>query len=128
MGFLALCFAIQILALIATTVRWWLVFLIMERPMSLADSWLAALVHMVTVMGGPANGLGFREWVIGFAVQRGFFGAQSQLDLSVGVAASLVDRAVEAVVLIVLGLLGLILLRRGLKADEGVAEGGIVPD
>jgi hypothetical protein len=107
--------------LAVTTVRWWLVFLIMERPTSLADSWLAALVHMVTVMGGPANGLGFREWLIGFAAQRGFFGIDTQLNLGAGVAASLADRAVEAVVVIVLGLLGLVLVRRGLKASEGVS-------
>jgi cytochrome c oxidase subunit IV len=118
MGFLALCFAIQILTLVATTIRWWLVFVIMGTPTSLADAWLAALVHMVTVMGGPANGLGFREWVIGFAAERGFFGMDTQLNLGTGVAASLVDRGVEAVVLIVLGLLGLILVRRGLSAGE----------
>jgi hypothetical protein len=128
MIFLALCFAMQILALVATTVRWWLVFLIMDKPMSLADSWLAALVHMVTVMGGPANGLGFREWVIGFAVQRGFFGMQTDLDLGAGVAASLVDRGVEVVVLVPLGLLGLILLRRGRKAGDAVVVGGSATD
>lgn len=127
-GFLALCFGTQVLSLAVTAVRWWLVFLIMGKPASLADSWLAALVHVVTVMGGPANGLGFREWLIGFAAQRGFFSAEAQLNLSTGMAVSLVDRAAEAIILIVAGLFGLALVRRGLRAEKGSPGMGVVPD
>ena len=127
-GFLALCFITQLLSLAVTTVRWWLVFRIMGKPTSLADSWLAALVHTITVMGGPANGLGFREWLIGFAAQRGLFSAEAQLNLSTGMAVSLVDRALEAIIIIVLGLFGLVLVRRGLQAEKDLPGTGVVPD
>ena len=121
-GYLALCFISQGLALIVTTLRWWLVFLILEKPATFTDAWLAAVVHMVTVSGGPANGLGFREWLIGFAAQRGFFSLDLGIDLASGVAAALVDRAAEAMVLVIAGLFGLALVRRGLNAEKAAYE------
>lgn len=127
-GFLGLCFLIQGLGLAATTVRWWLVFAILDRPATFTDAWLAAVVHMVTIAGGPANGLGFREWLIGLAGQRGLFSPGLQIDLGAGVAAALFDRAVESIVIVAFGLFGLALLRRGLRAQKSAAEQGVLTE
>jgi hypothetical protein len=121
-SFVAQCLLLQGLAFFATAVRWWIVFRILVKPVSLGDAWMAAAVHMVTVMGGPANGLGLREWLIGIAAQRGLFSAELQTDLGAGVAAALIDRAAEAAVVVVLGLFGLALIRRGLSAQRSASE------
>lgn len=117
-NFLAQCLLSQGLGLFATAVRWWLVFRILDKPISLGDAWLAAVVHMVTVMGAPANGLGLREWLIGIVAERGLLSTGLEANLGAGVAAALVDRAAEAVVLVVAGLFGLALIRRGLGARK----------
>jgi uncharacterized membrane protein YbhN (UPF0104 family) len=66
--------------------------------------------------------------LIGFAAQRGLFSAEAQLNLSTGMAVSLVDRALEAIIIIVLGLFGLVLVRRGLRAEKDSPGTGVVPD
>jgi hypothetical protein len=109
--YLASCFAIQLVGLYFTAVRWWLVFQIMEQPISLANAWMAGIIHMVAIMAGPANGIGLREWLIGVGGQLGGIGSSLEMDMRVSMSAALVDRAVEAIVLIVLGLLGLAFLR-----------------
>jgi hypothetical protein len=43
-------------------------------------------------------------------------------------AVSLVDRAAEAIILIVVGLFGLALVRRGLRAEKSSPGMGVVPD
>ena len=106
-------------ALFAVAVRWWIVFRMLDRPISLIDAWLAAITHMVSIMLGPANGLGLREWLIGIAGQQGWLSAALHSDIGLGLTAALVDRAVEAVVLIVCGVCGLWFLRstHGPSAD-----------
>ena len=113
--FLFVCLLMQVAALFATALRWWLVFRMLGRPISIADAFLAAIVHMVSVMLGPANGLGLREWLIGIAGQQGWISGTLGSDISVGLTAALADRAVEAVVLIICGLLGLWFLRRTIR-------------
>ena len=110
-AYLAPCFAFQLLGLYVTAIRWWLVFHILGRPIALADAWLAAIVHMVTIAAGPANGIGLREWLIGIGGQLGGINAGLNMDLRMSMSAALIDRAIEAVVLILLGVLGLAFLR-----------------
>ena len=110
--YLSACMLAQLAALVAAALRWWLVFRMLDRPISMADAWLAAIVHMVSVMLGPANGLGLREWLIGIIGQQGWLSDAVDANVGVGLTAALVDRTVEATVLIVAGLLGLWFLRR----------------
>jgi hypothetical protein len=109
--YLVPCFAAQLLTLFFTAIRWWLVFRILDRPIGLADAWLAAVIHVVAVMAGPANGIGLREWLIGIGGTLGGLSSDPEMNLQISISAALVDRAVEAIVLIVLGLLGLAFLR-----------------
>jgi hypothetical protein len=113
--FLFICLLMQVAALFATALRWWLVFRMLDRPISIADAFLAAIVHMISVMLGPANGLGLREWLIGIAGQQGWLSAAHGSGIGVGLTAALADRAVEAVVLIICGLIGLWFLRRAMR-------------
>jgi len=110
-AYLVPCFVAQLLGLYVTAIRWWLVFRILDRPIDLADAWMAAIIHMVSIMAGPANGIGLREWLIGIGGQLGGLNASLDVDMRVSMSAALIDRAVEAIVLIVLGLLGLAFLR-----------------
>lgn len=110
-AYLVPCFMAQLLGLYCSAVRWWLVFHILDRPIALADAWMAAIIHMVAIMAGPANGIGLREWLIGIGGQLGGVRSGLEMDLRVSMSAALVDRAVEAVVLVVLGLAGLAFLR-----------------
>ena len=110
--YLFVCLVAQVAALFAAALRWWLVFRMLDRPISIADAWLAAIVHMVSIMLGPANGLGLREWLIGIVGQQGWLGDALPADIGVGLTAALVDRTIEAAVLIVAGSLALWFLRR----------------
>jgi hypothetical protein len=110
--YLSVCLLAQLAALVATAMRWWLVFRILDRPISIADAWLAAIVHMVSIWIAPANGLGLREWLIGILGQQGWLSDAVHSDIGMGLTAALFDRSVEAAVLIVAGLLGLWFLRR----------------
>jgi hypothetical protein len=105
------CFITQLFGLYITAIRWWLVFYILDKPISLADAWMAAIIHMVAITAGPANGIGLREWLIGIGGQLGGLNSSLDIDMRVSMSAALIDRAVEATVLITLGLLGLAFLR-----------------
>ncbi len=123
------CFAVQLLGLYCTALRWWLVFQVLDRPIALADAWMAAIIHMIAVMAGPANGLGLREWLIGIGGQFGGLHAGLELDLRVSMSAALIDRAAEAAVLSVLGLLGLAFLRyRHQRLTKGSVRAEQNPD
>ncbi|MAF82471.1 MAG: hypothetical protein QGH93_08630 [Gammaproteobacteria bacterium] len=120
-AYLAACLTVQLIGLYVTAIRWWLVFHILDRPIALADAWVAAIIHMVSIMAGPANGIGLREWLIGIGGQLGGLSSGLEMDMRISMSAALIDRAVEAIVLIVLGLLGLAFLRyltRGSKNNH----------
>jgi len=124
-AYLLPCFAAQLLGLCITAIRWWLVFQILDRPIALADAWMAAIIHMVSITAGPANGIGLREWLIGIGGQLGGLSSSLDMDMRASRSAALIDRAVEASVLIVLGLLGLAFLRfvtRHSTVDDTAAE------
>jgi len=72
---------------------------------------MAAIIHMVAITIGPANGIGLREWLIGIGGKLGGLNSSLDIDMRVSMSAALIDRAVEAIVLITLGLLGLAFLR-----------------
>lgn len=114
---LLLWFLVQALALLFTALRWWAVFRIFDREISLPDAWRIAVIHITAVLIGPANGLGLREWLIGVGGDRGWLGMGLESQLSLGVSASLADRAAEVIVLTILGLIGLAVLRRRSKSE-----------
>jgi hypothetical protein len=116
--YLFVCLLVQVAALFAAALRWWLVFRILDRPISAVDAWLAAILHTFSIMLGPANGLGLREWLIGIASQQGWLSDTLGADIGTGLTAALADRAVESVVLITCGLIGLWFLRRLIRIQS----------
>ena len=119
--YLFTCLLAQVAALFAAALRWWIVFRMLGRPLSMADACMAAIVHMLSITLGPANGLGLREWLIAIAGQQGWLSDALRSDIGVGLTAALVDRAAEAVVLIVCGLLSLLFLRRVIRKIRGLS-------
>jgi hypothetical protein len=118
--YLFVCLLVQVAALFAAALRWWLVFRILGHPISAVDAWLAAILHTFSIMLGPANGLGLREWLIGIASQQGWLSDTLGADIGTGLTAALADRAVEAVVLITCGLIGLWFLRRLIRSESAM--------
>ena len=114
--YLLVCTIAQFVGLFCTAFRWWLVFKVLDHPVSFAHAWMTAITHIFAVMAGPANGLGLREWLIGLGGGYGWFLADPEADIGIGVAVALADRAVEATVFIIFGLLGLFFLRQKLRA------------
>jgi len=84
-------------------VRWWIVCNMMNRPITPERAAVMAVLHTFSNIL-PANGLGQREWLMGL-----LFGGEAPADL---VAISLVDRAAEAAVLTVVGIITLAWLHR----------------
>lgn len=99
--------------LLVTAVRWWLVCRIMDQSIAGSDALLMAVTHSASSVL-PANGLGLREWLIG-----ALFGGEAPADF---VAVSLIDRAAEAIVVVVSGLAGLAWLHRGLRRISRAAD------
>lgn len=110
--YLLASFLLQGLTLLCTAWRWWLAFRVANQPISLPEAWLNAIVHLTAVTLGPANGLGLREWLIGITSTQGWLVNGLQMPLGTGMMVALIDRSVEAVVVISLGSLSLFLLRR----------------
>jgi hypothetical protein len=119
--YLLLCLAVQVMIQLFVALRWWIVFRILGHSVNLATAWLLAILHLVTELIGPANGLGLREWLVGLASGLELDGVSPAFELTEGLAASLLDRAVEAAVVIVAGTVSLLILRRiaaGVMADK----------
>jgi hypothetical protein len=67
---------------------------------------MRAAASMVDMLGLTPNGVGLREWVIGMLTS-----LTSLIEGPIGMTAALFERAVEAVVVTVMGLIGLVQLR-----------------
>ncbi len=76
---------------------------------ALAIRAVGSLIDMVPL---TPNGLGLREWG-----QAALASLADMVEGPIGIAASLIDRAVEAIVLVVIGLICLTMLRRGPTAS-----------
>jgi uncharacterized membrane protein YbhN (UPF0104 family) len=100
-GWIALL--IKLADLAVTSGRLWIAFRVCGHPVSAIDAMIAAAAASLASLVSPIPaGLGLREWAV--ALTQGPY----------GVLATLVDRAIEAVVLIVAGILGIV----NLKSDK----------
>ncbi len=98
-SWLALRTAIVLLA----GTRLWIAFTLIGHPVSFDRALLAAAAGMLATLAGVTpNGLGLREWIIAAASPVG----------AAGLAAALIDRAVEVVIIIPTGLIALRSLKR----------------
>lgn len=94
-------------ALVASA-RLWLAFAVMGEVLNLRESLVAGAAGLFTAMLGiTPNGLGVKEWVIALLAD-----AMQVSTVQTGLAASLVDRGIEAVVISVLGLTAIFALRK----------------
>lgn len=88
--------------------RLWLAFAVIGAPVPIAHAIaMSAAGMLVSLVGLTPNGLGMREWVVAAAA-----GVLSPASTAAGLAASLIDRAVEAVVLAVAGTWAIVRLRK----------------
>jgi len=94
--------------LLADAARLWLAMGIVGSPISYGDAVAASSAGMVVrLIGLTPNGLGLREWAIAGVLQ-----SLAGADGSQAVMAALIDRAVEVLVLVPLGLASVYGLRR----------------
>jgi len=121
-AYLLISLLLQCVILFFNALRWWLVFRILGANIDLSNAWILAIVHMLASLIGPANGLGLREWVVGMSGGLLLTGPGSAFSLADGLAASLVDRAAEALVIVLAGVLSLIFLPR-FRAGKQAATG-----
>ncbi len=83
--------------LLITGLRLWIVFQISGKPIEYPHAVFAASAGLfVSLLGITPNGLGLREWAIA--------GATSAATGHVGFAAAIIDRGIEAIVIIITGL------------------------
>jgi uncharacterized membrane protein YbhN (UPF0104 family) len=100
---------VRVLDLPITSLRLWVAFRAVGHPVSPLEALIAAAASsLASVLSLTPNGLGLREWAV--ALTQGPF----------GVLATLLDRAVEAVVLVVAGIVGIANLK---KAKPQAASG-----
>jgi uncharacterized membrane protein YbhN (UPF0104 family) len=82
--------------LLATSLRLWVVFQVIQEPITFDQAILAASAGLfVSLLGITPNGLGLREWAIA--------GATAHVVGHAGFAAAVIDRGVEAIVVTVVG-------------------------
>ena len=102
--YLLFCLFGQILIQLSVALRWWIAFRMLGQNVDLPTAWILAILHMVTELIGPANGLGLREWLVGLVGGFELAGISPAFNLAEGMSASLLDRAVEAAVIILVGI------------------------
>jgi len=93
-----------------TAGRLYVAFEIFGSPIAYRDALYLAMVDSAARSLFVANGLGLREWLIGFGASEGLL--TTRPPLSTALAATLIDRAAEALVVVPLGLLALARLHR----------------
>ncbi len=85
--------------LAVTTLRMWVAFRVVGYDITISESIVVASGGMVVALSGiTPNGLGLREWTIG---------GLSTAAMPVGLAAGVVDRAIETLIIAITGLLAL---------------------
>ena len=89
--------------------RYWVVFRLVGAPIGVPQAAAVAAVCQITLnIPLVGNGLGLREWAVGITVSQlppGVFNSRGQIEMSVGLAADLVNRIAELAVAIPTGLL-----------------------
>lgn len=112
-------------------VRYWLLFWIAGRNVGVSGaSAIAGVSQSASLVPIAGNGLGVREWLVGFSarVLPKWFGDGSDVPLAFGVSTELVNRACEVVVAIPVGLLCVWWLagrRRSVLPVSGPADAGM---
>ncbi len=106
-------FFLRIVDMLVVGGRTWLAFAMIGSPLTY---WQAVAVGaggmLVSLLGLTPNGLGLREWAIA-----GITLAVSPYHAAVGMAAALVDRAIEALVVVALGTPSILHLTRSSKTS-----------
>jgi len=93
--------------MLLAALRLWLAFWIVQEPIAFDLAIVAgAAAVLVNLAGITPNGLGVREWVVAALVT-----ATAQISTEAGLAAAIVDRAVEATAVAMAGLVSLHRLR-----------------
>lgn len=105
--------------------RYWVVFRLIGQGLSFEQACaIAAVSQAATAVPLSGNGLGLREWAIGLSVAAlpAWFGevggggaSQGGSAMTIGVAADLVNRGIEMLVALPVGLLGLAWIARRLR-------------
>lgn len=103
-------------ALVAS-LRLWLAFWVVGHSLDMRQALVAGAAGLIIAMIGlTPNGLGLKEWGIALITQ-----AMAITTVQIGLAASLVDRSVEASAVVVLGLLAIWCMRKWLARHQVVA-------
>lgn len=88
---------LRVLDLLAVAGRLWLAFRVMGQPISYDQAVVAAAAALLVRLAGlTPNGLGLSEWAVAALAH-----AMAPVSTAVGVAAALLDRAVEVVVILI---------------------------
>ena len=99
---------IRVMLLLAKSLRLWIAFSMVGYPIPFHQAvTVSAIGLLVDLLGITPNGLGFCEWVVGGMTQ-----AMTAVEGSAGLAAALIDRAVEALIVAIVGLLSVWQLKR----------------
>ena len=120
--FFWLCF--RMFEVIAMAGRLLAAFMIVGRPIDIYEALMLATCGMfITLVGLTPNGLGLREWFYGLIAASGFFGGDVEAGLQLGLAAGLIDRAAEVLVVAPTGTASIFyLFRRSRKAEGAKSE------
>lgn len=103
--------------------RLWLAFAILGQTMDYRQALLAGAAGLLVAMIGlTPNGLGLKEWVIALMIHTLAVASWEQ-----ALAASLLDRAIEAIVIIPVGLLAMLLLGLDQSNPSDPSDAAICP-
>lgn len=104
---------IRVADALLASLRIWLAFWVMGHPLDARQALIAGSAGLIIAMVGlTPNGLGLKEWAIALISQ-----SLAATTVQLGLAASLVDRSMEAITLIVLGLIALWMMRSWLTSS-----------
>ncbi len=103
----ALSFAFRYADSMVWAVRYWVLFHLAGKPMGVSESAaIAGISQSASLIPLAGNGLGVREWMVGFAARTlpAWFGSGSDMPVAFGISTELLNRACEAAVAIPTGL------------------------
>jgi hypothetical protein len=107
--------ATRCIEVLLSAARYWAAFELVGSAIEPAEALgFACLSVIATMIPFSSNGLGLREWAVGFAAP-----ALTAHQMEVGIAADLLNRAAELVIVLVCGLAGMAYLARRRYASHG---------
>jgi hypothetical protein len=113
---------LRLLDLSLGTLRLWVAFAVVGHAVGWADAIVLAAAGMLIAMAGlTPNGLGLREWAIGLLA--GMMGkGDPEETFAIAAAAALVDRAIEAIVVAIVGSFAMTRVRIGQDNAAAVTQ------